>query len=541
MRRLAERIVLLDGWRRALTALLAGAVAALGLAPVNLIAAGFIAFPLLVWLLDGAAGNPARGFLRRLMPAFRIGWLFGFGYFVAGLWWLGAAMLNDGDAFLWAIPLAVLILPAILALYFGLAAAFARAFWSDGSGRIFALAGSFALAEFARSRLFTGFSWNELGILAAPVPLLMQSVSVVGLHGLTLGAVLVFAAPALLVHGGRRWVALGTAVVLSLLHVGFGAYRLQTSETSFVDGVELRVVQPNILQSQKWDEAEAERIFDRLVTLSPAPPTPAAVSPTAAAAPAAEPPMRSLVIWPESAFPFLLTDRPDAIARLAEVLQPGETLIAGAARMEAVAGEPTRYYNSIYVIDDNGEIVDARDKLHLVPFGEYLPFQSFLEGLGISQLAQLPGGFSAGAERRSVPLSGAPAFLPLICYEIIFQDEIDRDAAGAPGFIVNVTNDAWYGRTPGPYQHLRHSEITAVALGLPLVRSANTGISVVNDSYGRVVDGLALGSAGTVVSRLPAAIASTIFSRHGNAAFWYLFAVTWALAWASAVRNARRD
>jgi apolipoprotein N-acyltransferase len=389
----------------------------------------------------------------------------------------------------------------------------------------------------------------------------MQSVSVVGLHGLTLGAVIVFSAPVLLVLGGRGRLALGLALVLAAAHVGYGAWRLQTAETRFVDNVRLRVVQPNIPQTEKWDEAEADRIFDRLIRLTEMRgETPEAGEGTPAEAAAAveglsgesegapaagiaaalpETPSRTLVIWPESAFPFLLTDRPDAIARLADVLQPGETLIAGAARVEYVpAGRPL-VYNSVYVIDDNGEIRDARDKVHLVPFGEYLPFQAFLESLGFRQLAKLPGGFSAGPERRLVPLEGLPSFLPLICYEIIFQDEIK--ATDGAGFIVNVTNDAWYGATPGPYQHLRQAEISAVAFGLPLVRSANTGISVVSDGYGRVVEGLALGSAGVVASGLPQALPPTIFSRQGNVLFWYLFATTWALGWASVVRNARED
>lgn len=553
MQGLAERIVLMDGWRRALLALFAGAVAALGLAPVNLFAAGFVSFPILVLLIDGAAGTPGRGFVGRLGPAFRIGCLFGFGYFVAGLWWLGAAMLNDGDAFLWAIPLAVLVLPAILAFFFGAAVALAKAFWSDGVGRILALAGSVAGFEVLRGTLFTGFSWNEIGVLAAPVPMMMQSLSVVGLHGLTLGAVYVFAAPALLADARPRRLALAAAVLLAVAHVGYGAYRLGTAEkiigragapddATAAAPTGIRIVQPNILQSQKWDAAEADRIFNRLVTLTETRPSdePAAAGAAVVAIPDAP---QTLVIWPESAFPFLLTDRPDAIARLAGALVPGETLIAGAARAERIEGAPTRYYNSIYVIDDAGEIVDARDKVHLVPFGEFLPFQETLEDLGFAQLAgNLPGGFSSGAERRNVPLDRTPSFLPLICYEIIFQDEINVGVGKErPGFIVNVTNDAWYGDTPGPYQHLRHAQITAVTFGLPLVRAANTGVSVVTDAFGRVSEGLSLGSAGTVETKLPQALSETLFSRFRNTAFWCAFAMVWAMVCVLVVRGKSLD
>jgi apolipoprotein N-acyltransferase len=528
MHKLAAKVVLMDGWRRAALAVFAGAFTALGLAPVDFFAAGFVGFPLLVWMLDGAAGSPVAGALRRLGPAFRIGWCFGFGYFVAGLWWLGAAMLNGGDSFLWAIPLAVLVLPAILSIYFGLAAALARAFWVEGPLRLLALAVSFSLFEVLRGMLFTGFPWNEIGVLAAPAPLLMQSVSVVGLHAMTLAAVFVFAVPALCVAPRGRGPAFALAALLCIAHVGFGAWRLAGAAVEPESGLALRILQPNIPQTEKWDAAEADRNFDRLMQLTETrPETPLAP--------------KTLIVWPESSVPFLLTERPDAIGRLAAALAPGEILVAGAARAERRDDAEPRYYNSVYVIDDEGIIVDARDKTHLVPFGEYLPFQAFLESLGLRQLAELPGGFSAGAERSPVRLPGLPAFLALICYEIIFQDEIDRSPADRPGFIVNVTNDAWYGRTPGPYQHLRQAEMTAVALGLPLVRSANTGISVVTDAYGRVVDGLALGSAGTIEVLLPGKISSTLFSRWGNRAFWLAIAMGSLLLCWQAVNNARRD
>ncbi|WP_062230483.1 apolipoprotein N-acyltransferase [Aureimonas sp. N4] len=526
LQRLAGRIILSDGWTRALIAFLAGAVLVLGLAPFNVPAVGFVSFPLLVWLLDGASGKPGAGLIRRSCPAFRIGWCFGFGYFVAGLWWLGAAILVDGAEFWWALPLAVFALPMALAIYWGLAAALARLFWSDGALRLFALAASIALFEDLRGMLLTGFTWNTVGAIAAPVPLLMGSVSVVGLNGLTLLSVFVFSLPALLATPARgRALASVFGVVLVGAHVAYGWWHVSNAPAGHVAGVTLRLVQPNILQGQKWDPAEAERIFSRQLELTqaPMPPAPILQGDGSAQTPSTEP-GRRLVVWPESSFPFILTQRPDAVASLAEALGPGDTLIAGATRMEG-EGAKARFFNSVYVIGEDGTILDAQDKLHLVPFGEYLPFQALLESWGINQLTHLPGGFSPGASRRDLEAGpGGPRFLPLICYEIIFPGEIGTRAT-RPDFILNVTNDAWYGRTPGPYQHLRQAQLTAVAFGLPLVRAANTGISIVTDSVGRPVAGLALGQGGTVDADLPLPGAPTPYARWGEKVFYGLLAL----------------
>ncbi|WP_279482716.1 apolipoprotein N-acyltransferase [Aureimonas sp. SK2] len=510
--------MLLHGWRRAALACLAGLVATLGLAPVNVPAVGFLAFPVLVWLLDGASGRPGAGLVGRSLPAFRIGWCFGFGYFLGGLWWLGAAVLAGGNAFLWALPLAVLGLPMVLAIYHGLAAAIARLFWSDGVGRLFALAASFAGFEWLRGTLLTGFTWNELGAIAAPVPALMGSLSVVGLHGLTLLSVFVFCLPALMAGRTRgRGAVVAFGLVLLAAHAGYGFWRLSQAPDGSVPDVALRIVQPGILQSEKWDPAEEERNFAKLLSLT------AGGEPAAAGA-------RRLVVWPESAFPFILTDRPDAVTRLADTLGEADTLLAGATRVEGETSSPTaRFYNSLYVIDGNGVVRDAGDKLHLVPFGEYLPFQDLLESFGITQLTQLPGGFSAGASRRVMRAGeGGPSFLPLICYEAIFPGELLNDLQTRPDFLLNVTNDAWYGMTPGPYQHMRQAQMTAASFGLPLVRAANTGISVVTDSVGRPVAGLVLGAEGTVDAALPLAGPPTVYARLGDlvfAAFLGLFAL----------------
>ncbi len=510
LQRLAGRIMLLWGVRRWALAFAAGALAVIALPPFDFFAVLFVSFTILVWLLDGASSDGGAGFVRRIGPAFGIGWWFGFGYFVGGMWWLGNALLIEAEAFAWALPLAVFGLPAVLALFFGFATALARLLWSDGLGRICALALGFGLAEWLRSFLLTGFPWNAIGYGAMPAPVLMQSASLVGLFSMSALAVFVFSAPALIATRRDAVPGLTIALILLLAHTGFGLWRLSQPEEAAAGTVVVRVVQPSIDQSVKWDNTERDRIFDRLIDLTTRPGNGA--RPTH-------------VVWPETSVPYLLTNTPAALARIGDVLHPEQTLITGAVRQEtAGAGQPARYYNSIYVIDGDGQIVAAADKRHLVPFGEYLPLQSVLESIGLGTIAETPGTFTPGSRRLTVPVPGGLHFLPLICYEAIFPHQLVAEGPAAD-FMVNVTNDAWYGATPGPYQHFRQAQLRAVETGLPLVRAGNNGVSAVTDGRGRIIDGLALNTVGYIDVELP-----NKARRNGNTdmhrvVFWLIIAL----------------
>lgn len=499
MKRLAGRIILLWGWRRALVAALAGALAVLGQAPYDFFAVGFISFPVLVWLLDGATVEQPVSFFRRLAPAFAIGWWFGFGYFVAGLWWVGSALLVEADAFAWALPLAVLALPAALAVFYGIATAVARMFWPGNIGRIFALAFGFGLAEWMRSTLLTGFPWIPVGYAAMPVPLLMQSVSVVGVMGMNALAVFVFAAPALLVSDRTARTGLALAALLVSAQVGFGYWELSRAPGETARTLRVRIVQPSTPQDEKWDKDVRDRIFRTMLQLSGQPG-------------AGESGKPELIVWPETSVPFLLTDRPDALVAIGDLLDTGQTLMAGAVRAEAPsgAGDAPRFYNSVVVINDKGEITDAVDKVHLVPFGEYLPFENLLARAGIRKIIQFPMTFSAGTDRHPVATAKGVRASVYICYEIIFPDLVaaSRDA----DLIVNVTNDAWFGDTPGPYQHFRQAQIRAVETGRPVIRAANNGISGYIDEKGRIVDALAIDSIGVLDVTVPFKHASSGFT-----------------------------
>jgi apolipoprotein N-acyltransferase len=491
MERLAGRIILLWGWRRALVAFLAGAFAVLAQAPYDFFAACLVSFPVLVWLLDGAAQGSRTPLLGRLLPAFSLGWWFGFGYFLAGLWWIGGAVLVEAESFAWALPFAVLGIPILLAFFYGFACAVAILLWSEGIGRIAALAFGFGLAEWLRMFLLTGFPWNAIGYAAMPIPLLMQSVGMTGMVGMNALAVFVFAVPALVATRRHAVAGLALAAMLVAVHVGYGYFRLASPLVPDGRSLSVRIVQPSIDLTEKWDDSARDRIFRTMLDLSRQPSADGEPKP-------------QVILWPETSVPFFFTDRPDALAALGEMLEPGQMLIAGAMREEgaSTAASQPRYYNSVIAINDAGEIVDAVDKVHLVPFGEYIPFSGLLSRLGLDQFVAGPMNLSPGIERHAITVAPGIRALPFICYEIIFPDIVLVDVASTD-IIVNVTNDAWFGDTPGPYQHFRQAQLRAVETGSSLVRAANTGISGVVDTRGRVVDALSINASGVIDATIP--------------------------------------
>lgn len=534
LERLSHGVTLLWGWRRMLVVAAAGALAALAQAPFHAFPVLWISFPVLVWALDGAVEIKKTGALARLGPAFRVGWAFGFGWFLAGLWWIGAAFMVDVAQFGWMIPFALAGLSIGLGLFHGLAAALARLLWSEGPGRIVALALGFFVADWLRGHVLTGFPWNLVGYgLAGHTPT-MQVASLVGGYGLTLLAVPIFAAPAVLARGARsdRIFAAGAAALLAAV-VGFGVVRLSLGPTETVPGLRFRIVQPAIDQWKKWHPQFRQETVERYVELSSGPatasdghPPPPDLRPSQGGGrPGRLPPGITHLVWPESAFPFVLTDEPWALATIADLIGDRATLLTGAVRVEVPAAGERRahWYNSILALGAGAEILAAYDKVHLVPFGEYLPFQDFAESLGLRQLTHLRGGFTPGPRRRTLEIAGTPPFSPLVCYEVVFPGEV-VDPDHRPDWLLNVTNDAWYGLTPGPWQHFHQARLRAVEEGLPLVRAANDGVSAAVDAYGRVLAHLTLGAAGALDFDLPRPIPPTIAARWATTIDWTLAA-----------------
>ena len=511
-----RNVILAWGWRRRGIAVLGGATGALAMPPVSFAPALIVPLALAVWLIDGSIDRGARDatLWASLRAAFGAGWWWGFGYFTAGLWWLGSAFLVEPDKFAWALPLGVLGLPAMLAFFPALGFALARLLWSPNAFRVLALTVGLGASEWLRCVVFTGFPWNELGMGLGQNATLAQIGSIVGLHGLTLATIAIFAAPATLwTESGalRRWGPTILAGLALAAIFAFGAVRLDVPPSATVAGVKLRIMQPNVGQGADFAPENGAAIVRRYLALSDR-----ATSPTTSGVADV-----THLIWPESAFPFILAREATRLQEIADFLRGGAVLVTGAARMERDDRPQGRFhfYNSVELVDRHGLLPERYDKHHLVPFGEYMPFSSLLERLGITQFVKIPGGFDPGSGSRVILIPGLPSALAMICYEAVFPNELGgvRGGTDAPRWLLNVTDDAWFGLTSGPYQHFAQARLRAVELGLPLVRASNTGVSAVTDGYGRILGETALGSEAVLDSPLPVPLSPTWQSEWGSA------------------------
>jgi apolipoprotein N-acyltransferase len=489
----------LSGWRRHALALALGALAAGALSPVDVTPLLVVAFSGLIWLLDGSTGRA---------DAALLGWSFGFGFFVAGLYWIAAALFVDIAAFWWLLPLAVIAVPAGLAIFTALATLAAheasRRFGLLGTARILAFALAWTTAEWLRGHVLTGFPWNLVGYAwagAFPGALaVLQLTSLTGIYGLSLLTVAAAALPARLgdLGRGRSWAVIAALLLVAVPAAG-GSWRLAHASRDVVPDVVLRLVQPSIPETLKNDPQALAQNFRLLLALS--------------ASPGAD--KITDLVWPEAAAPPLLPGFAEQWRAITTVIPQRGLLLTGAERAEQRQGQPPHFWNSLVALGAQGDIVATYDKAHLVPFGEYVPLRSILP---IDKIVPSIGDFSVGPGPRTLDLRGLPPVSPLICYEVIFPGAV-IDGAARPAWLLNVTNDAWYGVSSGPFQHVAIARVRAVEEGLPLVRAANNGISAVIDPYGRLLRHLDLDAIGVLDSTLPRAAAPTLYERAGDAVF----------------------
>lgn len=523
-------------WRRGLCLFLGG-VSALCLPPFSLFPILWISFPLFISILDSILLSENRDFrektllkkgrgscFSRLCAGADVGWYFGFGYFLGGFWWIGQAFFVIGEGSLLfqgsLAVFAVTLLCGTLALSWAGALALAACFWNQSWTRLLVFAFALSGAEWGRGSLLgfgLAFPWNLLGYSLAQTALFLQSVSLIGINGLTAFSILFFSAPLLLIpHQDEpsrsqygRFCALFLLSCVTLLLLAYGRERLR-SPLALRKDVQLVLIQPSISQEEKLRPHTLLPILDELLTLSQK-------ALQSLKSSSSSPETKTYLIWPETALPLFLnrTGLPETV--LAPFLPDSVTLLTGAFYRETLPPDhkgknPVRDYNALYAISGQGQILGLYFKRLLVPWGEYLPFRHLL---GIFEKT-LPftqnGEFSPGPLMSEPLLPEGPSVIPLICYEAIFPIDRQKETSLSPEmrkeWILNLVNDAWFGTTPGPLQHLMHARIRAVSEGLPLVRSTNTGISAVIDPYGRLIAQTTLLEKTALITFLPKALSN---------------------------------
>lgn len=492
--------------RARLGALLLGALCALTQAPVYWTFLIFLVFPGLFLLQKG----------RTLRARVQLGFLFGLTYFVGTLYWIAVAFHVDLASFWWLTPFTVLGLPAFLSVLFvalpvGVYAWLGRRFFKGGESYLL-FAACLLGAEWLRGHVLTGFPWALWGYTWSAFSSFSQLFSLMGAYGMGLLTLVVAGVPLLFpLSSPTRWSAFVAAGALLFGGFWWGHGRVTQTPVSYVSGVGLRLVQPCVPQSLKWEASHRRAIFDRLETMS----------------------RLSLednvthIIWPESALPFFVTESKGALERMGDLVpKKGGAVLSGAPR-RAPEGEAPKLWTSLVAVGEGGQVKGVYDKHHLVPFGEYVPGRALLPSF-VKKVTAGTMDYSPGVGARLMHVAPLPPFAPLICYEVIFPGAVVEKNT-RPGWMLNITNDAWYGRTSGPYQHFDMARMRAIEEGLPLVRVANNGLSAVIDPLGRTEVRLELDEEGVLDARLPMALAPTLYARRGDTLYGLLLLVTMLL------------
>ncbi|MFM8940929.1 MAG: apolipoprotein N-acyltransferase, partial [Phenylobacterium sp.] len=475
-----------------LAALAGGVLAALAFPPFGFLP-GLAGFALILWSLDRPAARPVRAAAAR-------GALAGVGYFSVSVVWVVEPFLVDERTYGWMAPFALVLMAGGLSLFWALAGALWRWINARGLDGLIAFAACFSAVEWLRGHILTGFPWNLPGEAWPAGSPLSQGAALVGAYGLTWTTLVLAAAPAWLVEPGpatRRGMRAAAAVGALVALFAWGAVRIAATPTAPAGPV-VRIVQADIDQKTKWRPENLEGIFQTYLDLS--------------ARPATIPP--ALVVWPEGALPAVINEllAPGAPWRdaLTRALAPGQVLAMGANRVELGAGGALTYRNSLVLLQGTGRdlaLAGVYDKHRLVPFGEFMPLGDIAGRIGLRSLVHMPEDFTAGPPPTPLQLPGLPAVQPMICYEALFPGftrAASRRSGVRPAWILNVSNDAWFGRASGPWQHLNMARYRAIEEGLPIVRSTPTGVSAVIDASGRTVGPvLGLGAAGVIDLPLP--------------------------------------
>lgn len=522
-------------WQRRAAAFLAGPAATLGHAPFQFVPAYVAAIVLLVWLLDGAAAKEPRMW-PRMGRGFALGCWFGLGHMITGLYWVSSAFNVDSAAWgpLWGVP-ATIALAMSCALFFGAGCALAMTLWTADMRRIPWFAACLFVLEWLRGNLVLGgFPWILPGYIWTPGEPISQFASLIGIYGLSLLTLLVAAAPVAIADSGRAGQRFTPTLIAALL-VGLGwGWGVQHLSRAPIDppGAQpiVRVADSGLGQAEKWQSRPDQewRVLRLFLDASALP---------------EDENSGTILVWPEGAIPvvnFFMLENSQFLEQLGRGLGD-RVLVLGLTRRE-IRPEGVAYFNSAAVIDGvsgQARLSQVYDKSHLVPLSEIMPFEDFVMSLGIPSLQQMGGFFTPGERPTRLVVPGAQPAVVLICYEAIFPGMVPRGDE-RPGWIVSVTNDAWFGEGTGPWQHYAMARYRAIEEGLPMARAASGGVSAIVDAYGREVESTQ-GRALFAEAQLPPALVETVLARWGNILLPLLLAIVAALRFFPAIAVGRKQ
>ncbi|MBY0429442.1 MAG: apolipoprotein N-acyltransferase [Alphaproteobacteria bacterium] len=472
-----------------LTCFLFGILSAFALPPLSwpfLFLIGFAAFVALLRTAD------------TFKQSFALAWCYAVGFHLAGLYWISASLFVDIARYIWVLPFSLLALPAYLALIFGGVSTVLHPLRDKPIIHTLLLSFILCLCEINRGWLMGGFPWNSFGYIWADTLPVIQIVSVIGIYGLTLLTLLASSAISLLFIQQKK----SSLIFLALIGAVFscialwGYERLENTPTTYHDNTMVRLVQPAIAQSERRTPELRIAALSKIVGMSTEP---------------SERPITH-IIWPETASPFFLNENEEARIALKRIVPKGGALITGAPS-RIFENDHRKYFNSLVILNDKGMLVGSYDKSHLVPFGEFVPLRAILQTVPVAVDVIGSSDFTSGNGAKTLRAPGLPPFSAMICYEAIFTGQL-VDETDRPEILMQITNDAWFGNTSGPYQHLAMARVRAIEEGLPLIRVANSGISAVVDPLGRTLQSLDLNQQGIIDSAVPMALPVAPFFTH---------------------------
>ena len=491
---------------------LLGAITILGFAPYNLTFINFFTFSILLFLISKVKKSTQSKYRNKKSNRyfFYLGCSFGFGFFLLGNYWITISLTHD-EMFKGLIPFALILIPLFLSLFFGLAILLVGTFVEKDISFILFFSLVFSIFEFLRGNLFTGFPWNLISYTWSWSTEIVQILSLIGAYSLSLISITFFCIPFLFFK--KEFVLKNIFFVLFCLIIfignySYGKFKLNNSNYKFDKEINVKIISPNFSLKDYNNQSEEFKI-KRLIKISDP-----------------KKDKKTLFIWPEGIFyQSYLEDIKKYRNLFKDKFSENHLIILGINNFTSINNiDDQKYFNSLAVLNYKLEILSLYNKINLVPFGEFLPFEKTLSKFGLKKITRGYNSFSSGDVRTTISLGnkfGEKLILPLICYEIIYSGKI-KTRKQFPDLVINISEDAWFGQSIGPYQHFAKAIYRSVEEGVFIARSANKGISAFIDPNGRAIKSLNINESGSIEYKMPSFSKLTLFSNYGNKIFFLI-------------------